>query len=45
MLTDKEFIGMAHISTASWEEEAGPKALFKVSAGDSTRNRRFSRAG
>jgi hypothetical protein len=34
---------MANISTASWEEEAGPKALFfKVSAGDSACNRWLS---
>lgn len=40
----KEFAGMAYISTASGE--AGPKTLsFKVSEGDSARNRRLSRAG
>jgi hypothetical protein len=36
---------MAHISTASGEEEAGSEALlFKVSAGDGPSNRRFPSA-
>jgi hypothetical protein len=42
----KELASMANISTASREEEAGPKTFFiKVSVRDSPRNRRFSCAG
>ena len=44
--TCKELAGMAHISTASCEEEASPKTLLiKLPVSDSMRNRRFSCAG
>ena len=41
-----ELAGMAYVSTASREEEAGSKALLvEVSTGHGARNRRLPRAG